>query len=229
MNSTLAFDVYGTLIDTQGVVVMLREIIGDKAELFSRTWRDKQLEYAFRRGLMRKYATFATCTEDALAFAAAFHKVSLTKSQRDILLDAYRSLPVFEDVKDGLSGLKEAGHDLYAFSNGTEASVKELLISAEISEYFTGIISVDEVRSFKPDPDVYEHLLLKTGSTIDDTWLISSNPFDVIGAISVGMRSTWLQRSKESIFDPWGIEPTVTIETFRDLKRVIEMDKDIKV
>jgi 2-haloacid dehalogenase len=52
MSVTLAFDVYGTLIDTHGVVSALQALIGDKAKDFSHSWREKQLEYSFRRGLM---------------------------------------------------------------------------------------------------------------------------------------------------------------------------------
>ena len=60
--ATIAFDVYGTLIDTDGVVYQLREWIGSQADVFSQTWRSKQLEYSFRRGLMRRYENFAVCT-----------------------------------------------------------------------------------------------------------------------------------------------------------------------
>jgi len=66
MPTVLAFDVYGTLIDTHGVVIKLQEFVGGKAEEFSRVWREKQLEYSFRRGLMRTYETFGVCTSQAL-------------------------------------------------------------------------------------------------------------------------------------------------------------------
>ena len=60
MATTLAFDVYGTLIDTQGVTKTLTKWIGDRAEMFSETWRNKQLEYSFRRGLMQSYQPFSS-------------------------------------------------------------------------------------------------------------------------------------------------------------------------
>jgi 2-haloacid dehalogenase len=37
MAITLAFDVYGTLINTDGVQAELKQIIGEKAEEFSQT------------------------------------------------------------------------------------------------------------------------------------------------------------------------------------------------
>ena len=43
----IAFDIYGTLFDTQGVVFLLKVFIGDLADEFSSTWRNKQLEYSF--------------------------------------------------------------------------------------------------------------------------------------------------------------------------------------
>ncbi len=62
MTTTLAFDVYGTLIDPIDVSTKLSEYVGDKASQFALIWRDKQIEYLFRRGLMREYRDFSTCT-----------------------------------------------------------------------------------------------------------------------------------------------------------------------
>jgi 2-haloacid dehalogenase len=67
MAITLAFDVYGTLIDTAGVTQALEKYVGDKASAFSSLWREKQLEYSFRRGLMQNYQSFAVCTQNRKA------------------------------------------------------------------------------------------------------------------------------------------------------------------
>jgi 2-haloacid dehalogenase len=47
--------------------------------------------------------------------------------------------------------------------------------------------------------------------------LISSNPFDVIGAISSGMRAAWVQRSPDAVYDPWDVPPTLTVNSLPDL------------
>ena len=99
MSVTLAFDVYGTLIDTHGVVIKLQEFVGDKAEEFSRIWREKQLEYSFRRGLMRRYETFGVCTSQALDYTTDYLGAGLTTHQKAALLAEYRGLPAFDDVK----------------------------------------------------------------------------------------------------------------------------------
>ena len=214
---TLGFDVYGTLIDTHGVIVQLESMIGDKATAFSNTWRDKQLEYTFRRGLMRNYENFPVCTRDALNYACSFYGVNITDEQKQNLLKGYLNLPIFNDVEQGLIALQAAGVRMFAFSNGVPDALETLLTNAGIRDYFLGVISVDEVKSFKPNPDVYQHFLTSAHSTADQAWLISSNGFDVIGAISIGMKAAWVQRSTNVVFDPWGIEPTVTVANLTEL------------
>lgn len=219
MPVTLAFDIYGTLIDTNGVVTALREIemVGDRAESFSKAWRDKQLEYTFRRGLMQNYADFSVCTHDALAYLCKSWGVSLSNAQKDHLLGVYRVLPPFGDVREGLQRIQAANCRTYAFSNGSAAAVETLLSKAGILDFFLDVVSVEDLRSFKPNPAVYSHFLRRAGASGGDAWLISGNPFDVIGAVSAGMKGVWLQRSPDTVFDPWGIEPTLTVRSLTEL------------
>ena len=217
MQTTLAFDVYGTLIDTNGVVAALQKLVHDDARKFSQTWRDKQLEYSFRRALMQNYQSFAVCTAQALDYTCAFYRVSLTDAQKTELLGIYRVLPAFSDVKEGLTQLKAAGFRLYAFSNGKADALEMLLDNAGIRDLFLGVVSVDDIKSFKPSPGTYCHFLRQAGAMGCSAWLISSNPFDVIGAISAGMKSAWVHRLPEAVFDPWGIDPTITVNNLLEL------------
>ena len=216
---TIAFDVYGTLINTHGLVSKLDELLGDfdRAKHFSITWRDKQLEYSFRRGLMRQYQDFSVCTSNALDYCCAYYNVNFSQENKNELLSSYSVLPAFDDVSEGLKILNNPNLQGYAFSNGSKKAVKGLLNSAGIESMFDGVISVENVKTFKPNPDVYTYFLEQTNSIAENTWLVSSNPFDVIGAISMGMKSAWIQRSEEIVFDPWGIEPTITISSLIDL------------
>lgn len=218
MATTLAFDVYGTLIDTHGVLTALEELVGNNAKTFSNSWREKQLEYSFRRGLMQNYETFAVCTSQALDYTCSYYGTNLSAEQKQSLMSIYRILPAFADVEEGLTRLKTAGFRLFAFSNGAAEALEVLLNNAGIRELFLGVVSVDDIKSFKPNPAVYSHFLRQSKSTGGSAWLVSSNPFDVIGAISAGMKSAWVQRSPEAVFDPWGIEPTITVANLLELK-----------
>ncbi|QTF91951.1 haloacid dehalogenase type II [Halomonas sp. BM-2019] len=216
MAPVLAFDVYGTLIDTHGVVAELETRLGaaGKADLaveFSRRWRDKQLEYSFRRGLMGAYVPFSQCTEEALAFTDRALQTGLSESDRAHLMGVYGELPAFPEAAESLARLARAGVRCTAFSNGTREAVAALLDRAGLGEHLEAVVSVDEVKRFKPDPAVYAHLRHRLDVAPGDTWLISSNPFDVIGARHAGLHAVWVRRSPEAPFDPWGIEPDMTV------------------
>jgi 2-haloacid dehalogenase len=221
MPTTLAFDVYGTLIDTHGVISVLEKFIGAQASEFSRLWREKQLEYSFRRGLMQNYQSFAVCTRDALEYTCLVTKASLSNKEKLELMNVYSILPSFKDVKEGLEQVKKAGFRMFAFSNGSSEALETLLANANIRKYFIDIVSADEIKTFKPSPAIYRHFLKRANSVGAEAWLISSNPFDIIGAISSGMRAAWVQRSEESIFDPWDIKPTIVIKKLSDLAESI--------
>ncbi|MFC1519432.1 haloacid dehalogenase type II [Pseudomonadota bacterium] len=223
MATTLAFDVYGTLINTHGVLAQLQTMMGDKGYLFSTTWREKQLEYSFRRGLMKNYVPFSECTREALDYSCLYYQIDLTQAQKHTLLESYKTLPAFEDVQQGLLNLKAKGYRLFAFSNGTEAAVNHLLHTAGIIDLFAAIVSADEIKTFKPNPEIYQHFLHVSDSLASDTWLISSNPFDVTGAISAGLKAAWVQRSATAIFDPWEIQPNVIATDLLALDKLITL------
>lgn len=217
MSLTLAFDVYGTLIDPAGVVKALAGHVGERATALSQLWREKQLEYSFRRGLMQYYADFSVCTRQALDYAARRVGVELTDEQREALMGAYAALPAFEDVPGGLAVLAESDARLFAFSNGPAPAVEALLKHAGIRRFFEDVVSVDDVKSFKPNPAVYAHFLRRAGVPGAQVWLVSSNPFDVIGAVSAGWCAAWVRRSPDAVFDPWEIQPTGVVAGIGEL------------
>ncbi len=216
MATVLAFDVYGTLIDTHGVVTELEERLTASgketlAAEFSRRWRDKQLEYSFRRGLMGAYVPFSQCTREALEFTDRALQTRLADVDKEHLMAVYARLPAFAETANALERLTRAGVRCVAFSNGTREAVEGLLEQAGIRGHFDEVVSVDEIKRFKPDPAVYAHLRNRLEVAPGDTWLISSNPFDVIGARHAGLHAAWVRRSLDAPFDPWGVEPDMTV------------------
>lgn len=211
LTTTLAFDVYGTLIDPFGVSQTLQGMAGDKTASLAQLWRDKQIEYLFRRALGSDYQPFSVCTRQALDFAAAQLQVELSAGDKQELLARYRELPAYKEVADALRKLKDAGCRNYAFSNGEPDDLACLLAHAGLDAALDGIVSVHDVQSFKPDPSVYSHFLEQTGATKRETWLVSGNPFDVIGAHMAGWRTAWVKRDPTAVFDPWDIAPDAII------------------
>ncbi|HET9034751.1 MAG TPA: haloacid dehalogenase type II [Myxococcaceae bacterium] len=213
----IGFDVYGTLVDPLGMDRPLREHVGELAERFAATWRERQIDWTFRRALMRRYVDFDVVTRDAFRVTCATLGVDLQTAEAG-LLEAYRRLPAFTDATDGLVQLAEAGHRLVAFSNGVGATLRGLLTHARLMPPLADVVSVDEVRTYKPDPAVYQHLVARGGESPERTWLVSSNAWDVLGAKSAGLRAAWVRRSPRTHWDGGGIaEPDLVVATLTEL------------
>src|SRR5919109_4153008 len=110
-HAVYVFDAYGTLSDVHSAVARLSAQIGPDAQLFSELWRTKQLEYSLVRTLMSAYRDFWKLTEDALDFAFAKFP-SVDRSLRRDLLQAYRTLDAYPEVRDVLDTLQLQGSKL---------------------------------------------------------------------------------------------------------------------
>jgi 2-haloacid dehalogenase len=137
----------------------------------------------------------------------------------NVVLADFSNLAAFPDVLPGLSLLKAKGYRLAAFSNGPEKAVRALMDKSGILPQLDDVISVDDVRTYKPSPLVYQHLMRRTGATVDSCWMVSGNPWDVIGAKAAGLKVAWIQREPAKIFDPWGVEPDLIVRDLLELSR----------
>ena len=212
----IGFDVYGTLVDPLGMDGPLREHVGDLAEKFAATWRERQIDWTFRRALMGRYADFDVVTREAFRATSVLLGVDLRTAEAG-LLETYRRLPAFADAHDGLARLAEAGHRMVAFSNGVGATLWGLLTHARLLPPLADVVSVDEVKTYKPNPAVYQHLVARGGAS-PETWLVSSNAWDVLGAKSAGLKAAWVRRSARVTWDGGGIaEPDLVVASLGEL------------
>lgn len=217
MRTAIAIDVYGTLVNPLAMANHLKSVVGDLAGRFAELWRTKQLEYSFRRGLMRAYQPFSVCTWEALLYAEKAFEIVLAEESRAMLMQHYKNLPPFPDARPGLTSLKGDGHLLAAFSNGEAQVVREVLGNANVLPLLADVISADEVRTFKPDPTIYAHAIRRLNRGATTIWLVSSNPFDLIGAKAAGLRVAWIKRDPKAVFDPWGVELDLVVSALDQL------------
>ena len=221
MKPILAFDVYGTLVDPMGMADLLAPDAGQAAESVSAQWREKQLEFSFRKGLMRMYEDFGACTRQALRYAMASHGLSLSGEREDELMGAYLSLPAFDDSLPALESLK-GEYRMFAFSNGTYPALEKVLGHNHLLDLFEGLVSVDDIKSFKPDPAVYAYARRATGAMDKPLCLVSSNAWDVIGARAAGLTAIWVQRDAGKVFEDWGIEPNAVVRSLSELPATLD-------
>ena len=218
----IGLDVYGTLVNPLGISHYLQKLIGKKSKKFAEVWRQKQLEYTFRRGLMNHYQNFDVCTQQAMQYAIKYLDISFSEKEIINLLNLYKTLQPFPDAAPALKILNKNNYSLVAFSNGTPPTLKTLLYNANLIDYLEDIVSVDALQTFKPNPKTYEYLATKTRTELENCWLVSSNPFDVIGAKSAGLHAAWIQRDSSNIFDPWGQAPDITVKNLIEFATLLK-------
>lgn len=220
MPEALTFDMYGTLVDPLGVGRALEPHVAD-ADLVARRWRETQLRYAGLLAAMEHYHDFGWVTERSLEHALATSGEDPGPAARQELLSAYDELKAFPDTRPGLERLRDAGHTLAVFSNGTRAMIERVVGAADIADCFDDLISVDEVGTFKPSPRVYRHAAARVGREVGATWLVSANPFDVVGAATTGLRTAWVDRGATA-FDQLGPEPEITVAALDELAGALD-------
>ena len=128
----IIFDAYGTLFDVNSAAEKCKEKIGDKWEGFANYWRTTQLEYTWLRSLMNKHKDFWQVTEDSLDKSMIFFNID--QSMRNELLDLYKILSTFPEVKEVLTKLTERKIKLAILSNGTPSLLNELVKSNNLNK-----------------------------------------------------------------------------------------------
>lgn len=216
----LAFDMYGTLVNPIRIWTQLEQYIPEGAQRIAEVWRQKQLEYSFRLSVMEQYEDFTWVTRKALDYAIMAAGKQLSEEQKQALMAQYNDLACFPDVRPGLEQLQQLGVQMVVFSNGNPAMLNAIMHAAQLNPYFQGFVSVDEIRVYKPSPGTYQLVAQKLARPIQDVRLISSNPFDVIGARNAGMQATWINRSG-GLFDTLAPPPEMVVETLTELANVL--------
>jgi 2-haloacid dehalogenase len=218
----LAFDVYGTLVDPIGIARALASIVPAEAPRIAELWRQKQLEYSFRLTVMEQYQDFEWVTARAFEYALAATGVTLDDQQRAAILARYDSLAPFPEVMAGLRALHAANVPMVVFSNGSPRMLGAVLSAAGLTPYFGDVVSVDAVRAFKPSPRVYYHLIGRVSRPASQIRLISSNPFDIIGARAVEMQVAWINRGNAP-FDTLAPPPPLTVASLTELMAALRL------
>lgn len=217
----LVFDAYGTLFDVLSVTALCELLFPGSGTALAVTWRSKQLQYSLLRSLMERYADFWQVTQDALVYATGALQLDLTREKRVQLMDAYRTLHAFPDVKPGLTQLKSSGLRLAILSNGAPQMLESATRSAGIDGLLDAVISVDEIKVFKPSPRVYALAPARLALPAAEIGFVSSNGWDIAGAASAGLTPLWIQRGATEPPEELGYHAAQVVRLVTDLPAMI--------
>ena len=214
----ILFDAYGTLFDVNSAAEKCKEKIGDKWERFANYWRTTQLEYTWLRSLMKRHKDFWQVTEDSLEKSMNAFKID--KAMKNELLNLYKVLNTFPEVKDVLNKLKEKNYKLAILSNGTPAILNELVKINDLDNIFDDIFSIEEVGIYKPDAKVYDMPIKKYKIQKEEVVFLSANTWDISGGGNYGYSSIWVNRNN-SIFDNLDYKPKDEVKNLNQLLDIV--------
>ncbi len=214
----IIFDAYGTLFDVNSAAEKCKEKIGDKWEDFANYWRVTQLEYTWLRSLMNRHKDFWQVTEDSLN--KSMKKFEIDQNMRSELLNLYKILSTYPEVKKTLEELKRKNFKLAILSNGTPDLLNQLVKSNSLEEFFNDIFSIETVGIYKPNADVYNIPIKKYNISKNEVLFLSSNTWDVSGGGNFGYKSIWVNRNN-NIFDNLDYSPEFELKNLKDLLDII--------
>jgi 2-haloacid dehalogenase len=216
--AAVAFDAFGTLFDLGG----LRQ----RADALARGRGDELFEALIARlvpttwhaTVAESYRPFPEIAAAAAASAASELGIELADDDPQELARGLTSLPAYPDADAALREL--GGLALAVLSNGTRDGIESLVQEAGLAGHFDHLLAADEVRRFKPAPEVYALAPRAFGVPAESIALVSGNEWDVAGARIAGLRSAWISRGRP-ITRFLGVEPDVVADELADLPEAL--------
>ena len=196
---TLTFDLLGTILDLGGShAPRLEAFLKSKGseltvgQLWDR-WRYRQRieQYQDNQFYAGHYGYLDSARRALLYTLRAF---KLPFDDRDIagIMEGWQELNPFPDAVPGLRRLRSK-FKLVVLSNG-ERDFLAHLVKKRVRHEFDGVISVQEVGVFKPQPQVYRYAARVLKAEACELMMVSAHSFDVVGARVSGYRSAYVNR-----------------------------------
>lgn len=206
MTRVIVFDLMGTLLDLRAMDAHFERFFGDSA--VRKEWFMQSLQLAMADTLTNSYEDFTVQLDTGLEITARHYKVSMLGEEKNLILSTLRKLRPFPDVAQSLQRLRDAGLRLAALTNSTAQMAEAQLTDAGLRDHFERVISADEVRRFKPAPEVYHLAAGRLGVEIGDVRLVTAHDWDVTGALRAGCSAAFIARPGQ-VMNPFGPQPDV--------------------
>lgn len=192
MKKLIVFDVNETLLDLKALDPKFEQVFGNASVRTS--WFGLVLRNSLVATITGRYDDFGKIAGAALEMTAQLHNVTLSDEDRTSIMGGIRSLPPHADVIPGLEKLTSAGFRLFTLTNSPSHVVETQLQNAGITGYFEKSFSVDAIKKFKPDAEVYQMTAKELGVPADQIRLVAAHDWDVAGALLAGCTSAFIAR-----------------------------------
>lgn len=185
----VVFDVVETLASLEPVGRRLAEL-GQPLDLLAR-WFTRLLRDGMALTAAGSYAGFAEIAASALR--AETHRELSDVQVRDAVA-AFGELTPQPDAVPAVRAAAGAGFRVFALSNGAATSTQGFLRRAGVSDLFERVLSIDEVRAWKPVRAPYELAVHAAGVPAARVALVAVHSWDIHGAHQAGLTTGWCPR-----------------------------------
>ena len=206
----IALDIVETVFALEPLGARLKSAALPEAAL--RLFFAQMLRDAFALEASGVYQPFREVAAGALAVVMASHGMAPEKQKIDAVLAGFAELPAHTDIAAGLDAAAHCGFRVVALTNGGADNTRKLLERAGIAHHFEKVISIDEVRRWKPNREVYLHAARTAGVAPERMTLIAAHAWDVHGAKQAGLGGAWLKR-QDKLYQPAMLPPDAEGET----------------
>jgi 2-haloacid dehalogenase len=194
----VAFDI----IETVFPLDPLRPIIVELGlpPLGLENWFAAGLRDAFALSSTGDFRPFPEVLDGALDQVLGEQGLSPPVEAKALLKERMKSLAARPDAREAFGIISRAGMRIMALSNGAAATTRLLLQGAGLDDLVGHVVSVEEVKLFKPRREVYEHAARTAGVEPERLALVAVHPWDVHGAKAAGLTTAYV--SVERPFSP---------------------------
>lgn len=184
------FDVMGTLFDLVLVRRRLAELGAPEGAL--EAWFGRMLHSAASLTLVGEFRPFREIGESTLRTTLA--QLEVESEHAAEVLEALARLEAYPDAAKALDLLEAAGVPAVTLTNGGREHTERLLESAGLRSRVQQVLTVEDVRAYKPHPEPYRYVVPTLGLPTESLTLIAAHGWDVLGARAAGLSGVWVDR-----------------------------------
>ncbi len=211
MIRTLLFDLDGTLIDTNPLI--LKSFEHTLSYYYpDRTFTEAEL-LQFIGPTLEK--SFSAMNAEEWKEMVAFYR-SYNIAMHDALVLEYPG------VLDGLRRLHEAGYKMAVVTSKSRRVALRGIELFGLTSLFDAVIAADDVTEEKPAVEPFEKAMQLLGSTADETIMVGDNDTDILGGKNSGLKTVavgWAIKGRAYLE---ALEPDVIIDSMDHLAAWLE-------
>ncbi len=207
--NTLLFDLDGTLIDTNDLIItsFLHTLDQYYPEKYSR-------EDAIQFIGPPLYDTFVAIDEQRVD--------EMIKTYREHNLSHHDQLvKEFEGVFETVETLHKQGYKLGIVTTKLRGTVNMGLKLTKLDQFFDVVVTLDDVTNAKPDPEPVEKALALLGSRPEETIMVGDNHHDIVSGQNAGTKTAGVAWSLKGIAYLDSFKPDYMLHSMKDLLTIL--------